>query len=149
MSNVPWLTAMLVIPLVGSLVVACLPSSLASKAKQVALGFSLVTLVVGIVAALRFDTDSSALQLTEQHQWIPSFGVSYAVGVDGISLSLILMSLVLAPVCILAAWHDAPEGGSREKTYFALLLSLVPFMAGVFAATDVFLFYVFFEATRK
>ncbi|WP_313715891.1 NADH-quinone oxidoreductase subunit M [Arsenicicoccus bolidensis] len=146
MSNVPWLTAMLVIPLVGSLVVACLPSSLASKAKQVALGFSLVTLVVGIVAALRFDTDSSALQLTEQHQWIPSFGVSYAVGVDGISLSLILMSLVLAPVCILAAWHDAPEGGSREKTYFALLLSLVPFMVGVFAATDVFLFYVFFEA---
>ena len=53
MSNVPWLTAMLVIPLVGSLVVACLPSSLASKAKQVALGFSLVTLVVGIVTASR------------------------------------------------------------------------------------------------
>ncbi|AKT51236.1 NADH-quinone oxidoreductase subunit M [Arsenicicoccus sp. oral taxon 190] len=146
MSNVPWLTAMLVIPLVGSLLVACLPSSLASRAKHVALGFSLVTLVVGIVAGLRFDTSSAAMQLVEQHQWIPSFGVSYALGVDGIALTLILMSLVLAPVCILAAWHDVPEGGAREKTYFALLLSLVPFMVGVFAATDVFLFYVFFEA---
>ncbi|MCH8613831.1 NADH-quinone oxidoreductase subunit M [Arsenicicoccus dermatophilus] len=146
MSNVPWLTAMMVIPLLGSVVVACLPSTLASRAKQVALGFSVVTLLLGIVAALRFDTDSAAMQLTEQHRWIPSFGVSYAVGVDGISLTLILMALVLAPICLLAAWHDVPEGGTREKTYFALLLLLVPFMVGVFAATDVFLFYVFFEA---
>jgi NADH-quinone oxidoreductase subunit M len=75
-----------------------------------------------------------------------SFGVSYALGVDGIALSLILMSAILTPVCILAAWHDVPEGGRREKNYFALMLSLLAFMVGVFAATDVFLFYVFFEA---
>jgi NADH-quinone oxidoreductase subunit M len=79
------------------------------------------------------------------HSWIPSFGVSYALGVDGIALSLILMSAILAPVCILAAWHDVPEG-AREKNYFALMLLLLTFMVGVFAATDVFLFYVFFEA---
>src|SRR5699024_6870341 len=73
-------------------------------------------------------------------------GVSYSLGVDGIAISLILMALVLAPVCVLAAWDDVPEGGSREKTYFALMLLMVPFMVGVFAATDVFLFYIFFEA---
>lgn len=80
------------------------------------------------------------------HSWIPQFGVSYALGVDGMALSLILMSLVLVPVSMLAAWNDVPEGGRREQTYFALILVLETFMVGVFAATDVFLFYVFFEA---
>ena len=59
---------------------------------------------------------------------------------------MILMAVILAPVRILAAWDDVPEGGSREKNYFALMLVLETFMVGVFAATDVFLFYVFFEA---
>ena len=93
---------------------------------------------------------SAQFQLGEQHSWIPQFGVSYALGVDGIALVLILMALVLTPICLLAAWHDVPEETGRRrqrvKTYFALLLVLETFMVGVFAATDVFLFYVFFEA---
>ena len=59
---------------------------------------------------------------------------------------MILMAAILTPICILAAWDDVPEGGKREKNYFALMLALETFMIGVFAATDVFLFYVFFEA---
>jgi NADH-quinone oxidoreductase subunit M len=151
MSTVPWLTILGLIPLVGALLVAFVPGS-AETAKRMALGFSLVTLVVGIIAATQFDVGSSAqFQLGEQHSWIPQFGVSYALGVDGIALVLILMALVLTPICLLAAWHDVPEeagprGGQRAKTYFALLLVLETFMVGVFAATDVFLFYVFFEA---
>ena len=147
MTNIPWLTVVGLIPLIGAAVVAGLPAELADRAKHVALGFSLVTLVFGIAAALQFDNGSTAqFQLTEQHQWIPQFGVSYALGVDGIALVMILLALVLTPVCILAAWHDVPEGGKREKYYFALMLVLATFMVGVFAATDVFLFYVFFEA---
>jgi NADH-quinone oxidoreductase subunit M len=147
MTNFPWLTVIGVIPLVGAAVVAGLPAGLTDRAKHVALGFSLVTLVFGIAAALQFENKSSAqFQLTEQHEWIPQFGVSYALGVDGIALVMILMALVLTPICILAAWNDVPEGGKREKNYFALMLVLVTFMVGVFAATDVFLFYVFFEA---
>jgi NADH-quinone oxidoreductase subunit M len=151
MSSVPWLTILGLIPLVGALLVAFVPGS-AENAKRMALGFSLVTLVVGIVAATQFDRASSAqFQLGEQYSWIPQLGVSYALGVDGIALVLILMALVLTPVCLLAAWHDVPEeveprGAQRAKTYFALLLVLETFMVGVFAATDVFLFYVFFEA---
>lgn len=146
MSNVPWLSLMIVVPLVGALVTALLPSSAAAAAKKLALAVSLVTLALGVAGATQYDVDKSTYQLAEQHSWIPSFGVSYAVGVDGTALTLILMSLVLAPICILAAWHDVPEGGRREITYFALLLSLLPFMVAVFAATDVFLFYVVFEA---
>ncbi|SDP72216.1 NADH dehydrogenase subunit M [Pedococcus dokdonensis] len=147
MNDFPWLTVIGVIPLVGAGVVAALPAGLTDRAKHVALGFSLVTLVLGIAAALQFESSSTQqFQLTEQHEWIPQFGVSYALGVDGIALVMILMALVLTPVCILAAWRDVPEGGPREKYYFALMLVLVTFMVGVFAATDVFLFYVFFEA---
>ena len=147
MDNFPWLTAMLLVPLVGALVIAAMPSALAHRAKHLALGFALVTLGLGVGAALAFDRNSlEQFQLKEIHSWIPSFGVSYGLGVDGIALSLILMAAVLTPICILAAWHDVPEGGSREKNYFALTLVLLTFMVGVFAAIDVFLFYVFFEA---
>ena len=70
----------------------------------------------------------------------------YAVGVDGIALVLIGLTVVLMPVVVLASWNDA-EGGQRSvKTYFALMLVLETMVIGVFAATDVFLFYVFFEA---
>ncbi len=147
METFPWLTVLLVLPLVGSLLVAALPAAMADKAKGVALFFSLATLAVAIGAVTQFQANSlEQFQLTEVHEWIPSFGVSYALGVDGIALSLIVMSAVLVPICILAGWHDIPEGGAREKNYFALTLSLLAFMVGVFAATDVFLFYVFFEA---
>jgi len=151
MSAFPYLTVMGAVPLVGSAVVLLLPASLAARAKQVALGFSLVTLVVSVVAALQFRSSGTTgqFQLSEQHEWIPQFGVSYALGVDGIALALILMSVILTPICLLAAFRDLPAdevGTSREKTYFALMLVLETFMVGVFAATDVFLFYVFFEA---
>ncbi|MEO7058306.1 MAG: NADH-quinone oxidoreductase subunit M [Lapillicoccus sp.] len=149
MNQFPWLTLMGLLPLVGAVVVWSLPPGLADRAKHIALGFSVVTLVVTIAAAFTFDTSSKAqFQLVEQHQWIPQFGVSYALGVDGIALALILMSTILTPICLLAAWRDLPgeEGTPREKNYFALMLVLETFMVGVFAATDVFLFYVFFEA---
>ena len=147
MENFPWLTVLMVLPLAGALVIAALPAALADKAKQVALLVSVVTLAVAVGAVTQFDTSAlQQFQLTETHEWIKTFGVSYALGVDGIALALIVMSAVLTPVCILAAWPDVPVGGRREKNYFALTLSLLAFMVGVFAATDVFLFYVFFEA---
>jgi NADH-quinone oxidoreductase subunit M len=147
MSSFPWLTTIGLIPLVGALVVALLPSSLAARARHVAVGFSLLTLLAAVGATLAYKPSSTApFQLVEQHSWIPQFGVSYAVGVDGISLVLILLAVILTPVCLLAAWHDVPEVGRRAQNYFALMLVLETFMVGVFAATDVFLFYVFFEA---
>ena len=148
MSGFPLLTVMMVVPLVGAAVVALLPGGSARLAKPVALATSLVTLALALLAWARFDGSGDRYQLTETHSWIPQFGVSYALGVDGIALSLIVMAAILTPVCLLAAWNDLDGDADpqREKTYFALMLVLLTFMVGVFAARDVFLFYVFFEA---
>src|SRR5579872_160566 len=116
------------------------------RPKYLALAFSLLTLVVVLIIAVKFQVGGPNYQFTETYSWIPAFGVHYALGVDGIALVLILMSVVLMPVVILASWHDAESGRHGTKTYFALMLVLETMMIGVFAATDVFLFYVFFEA---
>jgi NADH-quinone oxidoreductase subunit M len=146
-NDFPWLTTLILVPLVGSLVVVRLPKANPLLAKQVAVAFSLVTLGLTIAMSLQFEAESNALfQFAEQHEWIPQFGVSYALGVDGIALVLIAMAAVLTPICILASWHDVDPETRSVRGYFALLLLLETFMIGVFAATDVFLFYVLFEA---
>src|ERR1700691_6101721 len=165
MSTFPWLTVAGAIPLVGAVVIAAVPAPRAigdaarrardQLVKRVALVISLITLAVTIVMAVRFSPGGPDFQFTQTDQWIPQFGVHYAVGVDGIARVLILMTTILMPVVVLASWNDA-DGGSNPagekpprrsvKTYFALLLVLETMMIGVFAATDVFLFYVFFEA---
>jgi NADH-quinone oxidoreductase subunit M len=146
-TDFPWLTTLALVPLIGAAVVAGMPATRELLAKQVTLGFSLATLALTVAMALQFDSDSSAeFQFAEVHEWIPQFGVSYALGVDGIALVLIALATVLTPVCVLASWHDVESQRRSVKGYFALLLLLETFMIGVFAATDVFLFYVLFEA---
>ncbi|MFN8074878.1 MAG: NADH-quinone oxidoreductase subunit M [Kineosporiaceae bacterium] len=138
----PWLTTIGVLPLVGVVAVLVAPKSLA---RVITLATSLVTLAAGIAMAVRFDVgDAGTQQFTETHQWIPQFGVSYALGVNGIGLTMVLLSVVLVPVCVLAAWNEVEE--ERAPIFFALILALETFMVGVFAARDVFLFYVLFEA---
>ncbi|MGN6599009.1 MAG: NADH-quinone oxidoreductase subunit M, partial [Actinomycetes bacterium] len=147
-SSFPFLTVLILLPLVGAAVVALLPRERDLLAKQVTLLFSLAALVWTVVVALRFDTGQGGIQLAETHAWIPQFGVSYAVGVDGIALVLVALTTVLTPVCVLAGWHDGDAGarGRSVKTYFALMLALEALTIGVFSATDVFFFYVLFEA---
>ncbi len=146
LESFPILTVMGLIPLVGALVVAAVPQGRETLAKQIALAASLVVLALTVLLALGFEAGGRQFQFTERHSWIPAFGASYAVGVDGIALTLIGLAAVLTPVCLLASWHDAVDERRRQQTFFALMLSLETFMIGVFAATDVFLFYVFFEA---
>jgi NADH-quinone oxidoreductase subunit M len=143
----PWLTVIGAVPLVGAVAVVALPKRLGVLlAKQVALGFSLLTLVLTIVMAVRFKPNGARFQFTQTDNWIKAFGVHYAVGVDGIALVLILMSAVLWPIVLLASWHEAENTKRSPQVYLALILSLETMLIGVFAATDVFLFYVFFEA---
>jgi len=99
-----------------------------------------------IAMAVGFQRDNVDLQFVEKYSWIPSFGINYALGVDAIALVLILMSTVLAPVVVLAGWNEAHGGRWSVKTFYILILVLETMMIGVFAATDVFLFYVIFEA---
>ncbi|HEX4830759.1 MAG TPA: NADH-quinone oxidoreductase subunit M [Trebonia sp.] len=157
MNGFPWLTVAGAIPLLGAIVIAFVPSRPADSApgdvaarnrlpKLLALLFSTVTLVWVIVMATRFHTGGPQYQLREQYSWIPQFGVHFALGVDGIALVLVGMTAVLQPLVILASWNDVDKLGKPVKNYFALMMLLETFTIGVFEATDVFLFYVFFEA---
>ncbi|QNN55002.1 NADH-quinone oxidoreductase subunit M [Nocardioides mesophilus] len=145
------MTAALLLPIVGSVVVAMLPTRPGSAlAKQVALGFSVLTLVLAAAIGLGFEVGGDRYQFVEQHDWITAFGAHYALGVDGIGLTLVLLTAVLTPVVILASWHDADDvSGARwsVNSFFAWMLALEGLAIGVFAAMDVFLFYVLFEAT--
>ena len=186
MSTFPWLTVAGAIPLVGAVAIALTPGrsapgSLAERrardllVKRIALVFTLVTLAVTIAMAVQFKPGGPRFQFQQVYQWIPQFGVHYAVGVDGIALVLIVMTAILMPAVVLASWNDVEDGAAAAvsgaaaaaaggpadssssprrvatrtrsaKTYFELMLVLETMMIGVFAATDVFLFYVFFEA---
>src|SRR5919107_838265 len=116
----PWLTTLAAVPLVGAAVVAAMPAGRDLLAKQVAFVISLVPLAMTIAIALQFEADSKAMfQFSEVHEWIPQFGVSYALGVDGIALVLIAMATVLTPVCILASWHDVEPERRSVRGYFA------------------------------
>ncbi|MDP9820705.1 NADH-quinone oxidoreductase subunit M [Nocardioides massiliensis] len=155
--NGTWLTVLMAVPLVGAAVLAVLPRRIdGNLAKQVALGVSLVTLVLGAVLAFSFEP-GGGYQFTVEVDWISAFGAHFALGLDGIGLALVLMTVILAPVVILASWNDAdpvdaavaPGRSPRWSThsFFAWVLALEGLAIGVFAATDVFLFYVLFEAT--
>jgi NADH-quinone oxidoreductase subunit M len=136
------LTTLMLIPLVGSIVVFLLPAAKATLAKQIALGFALATLVGSVLMVLGLDNSSGGLQHVESYDWIPAFGISWTLGVNGISASLIVMAAILVPVVIVAGWWDAENSGrGTVKGFFALI-----FIIGVFTANDLFLFYVFFEA---
>jgi NADH-quinone oxidoreductase subunit M len=145
MSQFPYLTVTMALPLVGVAAIAALPRERAALAKPVAFIASLVTLAMAVVDAFAFKTGGPRFQLSETYRWIPQFHIQYAVAVDGIALVLILLAAVLMPVVILAH-ADQDEGGKASgRSFFALLLALETMMIGVFAATDIFLFYVLFE----
>jgi NADH-quinone oxidoreductase subunit M len=144
-SDFPFLLVMIALPAVGAAVVAALPKGRDLLAKQLALGISLVVLLLAVLTTVAFDAGGDRFQLTTEFAWIPDFGVQIALGVDGIALVMLLLIGVLVPVVIGASWRDEFPGRSM-KAYFAWLLLLESMMVGVFASTDIFLFYVFFEA---
>jgi NADH-quinone oxidoreductase subunit M len=145
MSDFPWLVVMVALPALAAVAVALLPKGRDETAKQIALGTSLVVLLLAILATVAFDTNGPRFQLTTSWSWIPGFGVDFALGVDGIALVMLLLIAVLVPIVIGASWRDQSTGRRSMRTFFTWLLLLEAAMIGVFAATDVFLFYVFFE----
>ncbi len=140
----PILSLLVWLPLVGAVAVALLPASLS---KVTGLAFAGLALVAAIVAAANYDADGG-MQLTETHSWIEAFGVHYALGVDGLGLLMVLLTVVLVPVVLAAEWLKADDAsGSGARAFVAWTLALEALSLAVFCATDVFLFYVVFEAT--
>ena len=136
----------MLLPILGTLLIAVIPTDQVLRIKQAALATTLLVAVTGILTWINFDSSNTAFQFVQSVSWIPSFGINYAVGVDGLSLVLILMSVLLAPIVVLAGWNESEGGRWSAKVFYILILVLETMMIGVFAATDVFLFYVIFEA---
>ena len=136
------LTVVTFLPLAGALGLALIGRDRLQVLRGLTLGIGLVTFILSLHLWWNFDVDSAEFQFTAEAEWIPQFGISYRMGVDGISLFLVLLSTFLTPLAILASWTVT----KRVKEYFIFMLILETGMIGVFLALDLFLFYVFWEA---
>ena len=149
------LTALWLAPLVGALLVVVLPASARRAARPLALVTSLVVLGLAVALAVGFDPGGESHQFVESRPWIPAFGATYTLGIDGVALVLVLLTAALMPLLLLAGWRDTDggdggdgrgTGGRRSQTYPALMLATQGLALVAFTSLDVLLFYVAFEA---
>ena len=141
--QVPHLLSLLILlPVAGALVVALTRREAATLQKLVGLGVTFATFVISLPLVTGFN-DVASYQFEERVAWIPAWGISYHVGIDGLSLWLVILTTFLTPLCLLGSWTQI-ESRVREFVLFMLLLEAG--MIGVFVALDLFLFYVFWEA---
>jgi NADH-quinone oxidoreductase subunit M len=142
-------TVVLFLPLIGLIILLFLREDThVEQIKWTALGVSLITFVASLLMWFGFDAANPNLQMTQDWEWLPSYGISFSVGVDGLSLLLVLLTTFIMPLAILASFssHIFEERG-RIKLYYAFMLLLEWAMIGVFVAQDLFLFYIFWEVT--
>jgi NADH-quinone oxidoreductase subunit M len=137
--GLPILTIVTFLPLLGALVIAFAP---ASAARRLGLATALLTWVVSLVIAAGFQTGVGGFQFKEETSWIPLFGIEYKLGVDGLSLALVVLTTTLTWISILASFKPIQ---TRIKEYMVAFLILEVGMNGVFLALDTFLFYIFWE----
>ena len=137
------LTTTIFFPLLGALVLLIAASKNLDVIKLVGLTTTLLTFVISLALYAGYDSAATGFQFTQKLVWIEGLSISYFVGIDGMSLLLILLTTFLTPLALLATWNSVHE---RLKEYVIMILLLEVGMIGVFAALDLFLFYVFWEA---
>jgi NADH-quinone oxidoreductase subunit M len=137
------LTLVTFLPFAGALALTLIPRRLDTALRASALAVTVVTFLVSLPLYFRFDAGSADYQFEQVARWMPTLGVSYHVGIDGISLLLVLLTTFLTPIALASAWHAIEE---RTKEFVITLLVLETGMLGVFVSLDLFLFYVFWEA---
>ncbi len=135
----PWLSSLILLPLLGVLVLLFLPASLI---RWWANGILLAGLALAAPLWQHFDRAATGYQFVERLPWIPSLGAQYLLGLDGISLLLVLLTALLGPLASLASWNAIED---RTKEFYSMLLLLQAGMIGLFLAQDLLLFFVFFE----
>ncbi len=137
------LTYTLFSPLIGSILLLFINKEKQTLIKYVGIVTSLVTFVLSLIIYFGFDSTNSAMQFVEQHEWISGLDITYFIGVDGLSILLVLLTTFLTPIALIASWESITD---RLKEYVAFMLLLEVGMLGVFISIDLFLFYVFWEA---
>ena len=146
MSGFPILSLVTFLPLAGALFILTIrdqdPHIIARNARYVALWASGITFLLSLYLWFNFDRSTSAFQFVEKAEWMPLLGLSYHLGVDGISVLFVMLTTLLTPICILASWETITE---RIKEYMISFLILETLMIGMFCALDLIVFYIFFE----
>jgi NADH-quinone oxidoreductase subunit M len=145
MSDWPLLSLTTFLPLVGAafiLIIRGEDEVVARNARYVALWTSLTTFVLSLFIWFGFERGTADFQFVEEALWIPEFGITYRLGVDGISMPFVLLSTLLTPLCVIASWDPIKV---RVKEFMIAFLVLETLMVGMFCALDLFVFYVFFE----
>ncbi len=137
----PILSTVTFLPLAGALVLLFLKGD--TKIKLTALVASILTLAVSLVLFFHFDQKTPLFQFAEKLPWIPSYNINYVLGVDGISIMLIVLTALIAPLCVLCSWKAIDK---RVKEFMLCILLMETAMIGVFCSLDFILFYVFWEA---
>jgi NADH-quinone oxidoreductase subunit M len=140
----PLLSILLILPVAGAILVALLPRGRDGLVKGAALATTLVVLALSLPLYFNFQTGAPGFQFEEVRAWIPALGINYHVGVDGISLFLVLLTTLLSALAVLSSWRAITE---QVKEYMILMLLMETAMLGVFVSLDLFLFYVFWEAS--
>jgi NADH-quinone oxidoreductase subunit M len=135
------LSLLVFLPIVGALVLLLIPRQMAAALFATALLFTSLTFLWSLKILWGFDPASGTMQFAERLSWIPAYGIEYFVGIDGLSLFLVLLTTFLGPIVILASWTIS----ERVKEYLFFMLTLETGMIGAFVALDLFLFYVFWE----
>jgi NADH-quinone oxidoreductase subunit M len=138
----PYGTALLAVPAAGAAVTALIPARKANVVRAVSIGVSLVTMVLAAAMLVDFDKAETGFQFVESKVWIRSLGIRYLMGVDGISLFMVVLTGLLFPIALLASGKIS----KRVNAYFALMLTLEAALMGIFLSVDLFLFFVFWEA---
>ena len=148
-SAVSLTSVMLFIPIVGLIILLFLREDTQREAiKYSALATSLLTFAASVLLWLGFNTSQPGLQFVQRNEWIASLNISYYVGVDGLSLLLVMLTTFIMPLAILASFRSGVlEERGRQKLYYAFMLLLEFAMLGVFVAQDLFVFYIFWEVT--
>src|SRR6059036_1108225 len=137
------LTVVTFLPALGALLVFFLPRGRPHLVKATGFGVAAATFLASVPLYLRFDGANASYQFVEHRPWMPTLGVGYHLGIDGISLLLVLLTTFLMPIALLSAWHAIDD---RPKEFVVTMLVLETGMLGVFVSLDLFLFYVFWEA---
>jgi NADH-quinone oxidoreductase subunit M len=141
-NGLPWLTIVTFLPLLGAILIALIPRPQVRLVRGVALGTALLTFIVSLLLLLEFDINATGFQYREEVDWIPAFGIQYKLGIDGMSLALVVLTTTLTWISILASFAPIRD---RVKEYMISFLLLEVGMIGVFVALDLFLFYIFWE----
>lgn len=142
------ITLVLFLPMVGFTILLFMREEQASQIRWTAFGVSIVTFVASLLLWAGFDPNNPGLQMVQRWDWLPTYGISYYVGIDGLSLLLVILTTFIMPLAILSSFraHVLHERG-REKLYYMFMMLLEWAMIGVFVVQDLMIFYIFWEIT--